>query len=302
MKLRLILILAAASSIVFTSCLKSKGMITTLTNDPGSIVTEIADVNTAGSEKIIVMNANPPSEAVDMITLKYYAPHENKPAGGTIHVKLAVTPASGYTTLPAAAYSLPLEYDIPASGTLTVPITINKPALDLSQSYGITVSIATVDKGVISELAKKIVVSFSVKNQYDGKYDITWTNYHPTNNPTYSGATSTVEMHTTGSNSVKIYWPLYGGYYCPALLAGNLQPFGAQEPKYTIDQTTNAVTVQNSYVGAVTFYTMAVGFNSRYDPATKTFFVKWGYSYAVPGVFDPGCREWTQTIKYTGPR
>jgi hypothetical protein len=142
-----------------------------------------------------------------------------------------------------------------------------------------------------------------VKNQYDGKYNITWTNYHPTSNPGYTGGTTTVEMHTSGGSSVKIYWPLYLGYYNPAILNGLLQPFGAQEPKYTV-ASNNSVTVQNSYLGAVTFYSMATGFNSRYDPATKTFYVKWGYGSGGPyPPFDAATsREWTQTITYTGPR
>jgi hypothetical protein len=299
MKLKLILILAA-SSFVMASCLKSKGIIG-LQDDNGSIVTEISDVNVDGSEKLTVLNANPPTESVDVITLKYYAPRANKPPGGVIHVKLVVAPASGYTMLPPGGYSLNLDQDIPSSGELVVPITINKSSLDLSQSYGMTVKIAQVSAGVISELAKQIVLTFQVKNQYDGKYNITWTNYHPTNNPGYTGSTSTIEMHTSGGNSVKMYWPLYSAYCAPAILNGGLAYFGAQEPNFTVNAN-NTVTVQNSYNGAVTFYTMATGFNSRYDPATKTFYVKWGYSYATPGVFDPGCREWTQTFNYTGPR
>jgi hypothetical protein len=101
---------------------------------------------------------------------------------------------------------------------------------------------------------------------------------------------------------VKLYWPDAGGYANPAILSGGFSYFGSQEPEYTINPTTNAVTVQNAFVGATTFYTMAQGFNSRFDPATKAMFAKWGYSYTTPGVFDASCREWTQEFTYLRPR
>jgi hypothetical protein len=110
-------------------------------------------------------------------------------------------------------------------------------------------------------------------------------------------------MITTGSNTCKIYSPDFPGFYNPAILNGNFTAFGAQEPAYTVDPSTNKVTVQNAYVGAVTFYTMAAGFNSYYDPASRTYYVKWGYNYDAGGVFNAATtREWTQTIKYLRPR
>jgi hypothetical protein len=301
MKLRSLIAVALPGAVMFASCLKAHNS-TDLLNDNGSIVTVIADVGPNGGTKVVTVNALPATEAIDFITLRVYAPGNNKPSG-PVHVKLAVTNAGGYDPFPASGYSLPLEYDVPAGTTgLTVPITLNKNSLDLTKNYGIQVSIASVSQGVIAENDKTMIVSFLIKNQWDGKYNDVWTNYHPTNNPGYTGASIGVEMWTSGPNSVKIYMPVFAGYYCPAVLAGSISAFSAQEPMYTINTSTNAVTVQNSYAGAVTFYTMAIGFNSRWDPATKTFYAKWGYSYAVPGVWDAGCREWNQVLTYTGPR
>lgn len=229
---------------------------------------------------------------------------------------VAAVQAAGYIPLPEAWYTI--QSEVPkiggTGGTFTfvfkpsefakeISITVTDPTLmDPSSLYGLGFTITSVDaSGQISH-QKSIIVEIGAKNQYDGKYDVTFTNYHPTANPGYTGASTQVEMHTSGSNKVKIYMPVFGGYYCPAVLSGSLTAFGAQEPEYTVNQSTNAVTVQNSFPGAVTFYTMAAGFNSHYDPATKTFNVKWGYSYIVPGVWDAGCREWTQTLIYTGPR
>jgi hypothetical protein len=135
---------------------------------------------------------------------------------------------------------------------------------------------------------------FNIKNQYDGRYELTFTNVHPSFNPTGLGATVEVEMWTTGPNSVKVYWPDNAGFYNPAILNGSLNAFSAQEPEYTIDPATNAVTVANAAAGGTVVYSMFPGYNSYYDPATREIFTKWGYSNFT--------RTWTQQFTYLGPR
>lgn len=174
--------------------------------------------------------------------------------------------------------------------------------ITLGQRVGFGFSIADAQGAEISSSKGKLAVEISAKNQWDGKYALTWTNYHPSLNPGYTGSSTDVEMHTTGANRVKMFWPLAGAYCAPSILGGGLSYFLAQEPEYTVNAN-NTVTVQNAYPGAVTFYGMAAGFNSRYEPGTKTFIVKWGYNYLPGNIFDPAnSREWTQTFTYTGPR
>ena len=69
----------------------------------------------------------------------------------------------------------------------------------------------------------------------------------------FTGDVSEVYMITTGSNTCKIYSSDFHGFN-PAILNGSFTVFGAQEPAYTVDPSTNKVTVQNAYVGAVSFY------------------------------------------------
>lgn len=179
----------------------------------------------------------------------------------------------------------------------------NATVLNLSNRYAVGFTIVSCDaNGKITSSPKTIVTEIGAKNQWDGKYSCTWTNYHPTANPSYGPQNTTdVEMRTTGANKVKIFWPLAGAYCAPAWLNGGLSYFGSQEPEYTVTGGTT-VTVQNAFSGAVTFYAMNSTYNNRWDPASKTFFVKWGYNYAA-GAFDPAnTREWTQEIKYLGPR
>jgi hypothetical protein len=214
-----------------------------------------------------------------------------------------------FIELPLAAYSF--TDDITnltfAAGELikSIVVHLKKDQMDLSKQYALGFTIAEVGAGgVISASKNNVLYSIGLKNQYDGVYSLTWTNYHPSSNPGYTGGTTVIQMHTSGATSCKMYWPDAGAYCAPAVLGGNLTYFGLQEPNYTVAPTTNAVTVQNVAAGAVTFYSMATGFNSRYDPATKTFYVKWGYGSGGP--YPPftaaTTREWTQTFTYTGPR
>lgn len=225
----------------------------------------------------------------------------------------AIVTASGRVVLPSAWYTI--GAGTPRSGgvytinmapgefakeiLITVP---NATLLDPATKYGLGFTITTADAGGVISTQRSLILEIGAKNAWDGTYEDVFTNYHPTSNPGYTGDKTTVEFHTISATECKIYWPDGPGYYNPAVLGGVLNAFAAQEPGYNVNTATNAVTVQNRYSGATTFYTMNASFNSRYDPGTKTFFVKWGYSYTVPGVFDAGCREWTQTLRYLGPR
>ena len=179
----------------------------------------------------------------------------------------------------------------------------NASLMNLNNRYAVGFSIVSADAdGKILGSQKTVIIEIGAKNAWDGLYRCTWTNYHPSSNPSYGPSNTTdVEMRTTSSNKVKIFWPLAGAYCAPAWLGGGLSYFGAQEPEYTMTGA-STVTVQNAFVGATTFYTMNSSYNNRYDGAAKTYYLKWGYSYAVPGVFDAACREWTQELKYLGPR
>ena len=175
--------------------------------------------------------------------------------------------------------------------------------LDPSSTYGLGFTVTSITGAGIIGDSKSLVVTIGAKNAYDGIYEDNFTNYHPSSNPGYTGAVTNVYMITTGGNKCKIYWPDGPGYYNPSILGGNLTAFLSQEPEYTIDPVTNAVTVQNAAAGAVTFYQMASGFNSHYDPATRTIYAKFGYNYDPGPAFNAAnTREWTQTLRYLGPR
>lgn len=311
MKLKPILIIALLPALL-ASCLKSRDSLGVLA-DEGSISTGIFDRYYYGETKTFALDGQPPVETFDLLEVRYSAP--KKKAGNitaTLQVDNSLVTAyntahgTSYVALPANAYTLPdgLSVNLPAgnSGTATLRITLNKNNLNLQNAYAIGLKMVSVSEGVIDQLQKEFIGTILVKNQFDGLYELTFSNYHPTLNAAYDGDVTEVEMHTTGTNKVKLYWPLAGVYCAPAILGGGFSYFGAQEPEFTIDLGTNVVTVQNAFAGAVTFYTMNPGYNSHYEPATKKIFAKWGYSY-VGGNFALGTsREWTQEFNYLGPR
>lgn len=211
---------------------------------------------------------------------------------------------TNYTPVPVTNFSLVSDQFSLSPGERSQRIKIRiKPSDVAVGENAIGLSIAEVSGAEPSRVAGTLVVALLVKNQYDGRYRLDGAFYHPTSSPGYDPFTVDVELHTSGVNSVKIYVPEFGGYYHPGLFGGVLDAFGAQEPEYTINPTTNEVTVQNAYPGAVTFYQMAPGFNSHYDPAEKVIYAKFGYNYSAGPVFNPATnREWTDKLTYLGPR
>lgn len=296
--------------LAMAGCLKDKRFDN---NEMGIKTTDIKGVafpQSASSPVVVGITGQAAPIVVDgpLITLETsYAATED------VSITLAYDPtivtAAGLTPIPAGTFSTSTLTPVIATGSKSVSnlkLTVNNTnTLDPNLLYGVGYKITAVGAGYqIAANMKTVIIGFAIKNKYDGKYSLTFSNYHPSSNPGYTGDVVEVEMHTTGPNSVKIFMPQAGfdGYYCPAILGGGLSAFGGQEPEYTINPTTNVVTVQNAALGAATFYTMAAGFNSRYDPVTKKIYAKWGYNNPG-GVFDPATtREWTQEFTYLGPR
>ncbi|MEI2738607.1 MAG: DUF1735 domain-containing protein [Chitinophagaceae bacterium] len=224
-----------------------------------------------------------------------------------------LTGTSAVLELPSALYNVASSITIPSGGrNAQIPVNVtNTTTLDANRLYAVGLTISAVSGGyTIAENLKNLLIVFSVKNAYDGKYLVRGRFHHPSGANPPANFTANVEMHTTGPNTVKMYWPLAGAYACPIIFGGSLNYFGGQEPEFTVNTGTNAVTVQNVAPGAVTFYAMGIGFdnagyNSRWDPASKTFFACWGYNLGAGGSFGgngSAARMWVDTIIRTGPR
>lgn len=290
MKLKTLSIIAA-SSLVLASCLKSRDSLG-VHGDKGSIVTEIYDVSYLGSDtKVISLEALPATETVDAISIRVYAPRENKPSGA-VHVTLvqdaAAVTAAGLTAIPANAITLPpLEFDIPAGTTeFKVPITLNKNNLDLSKQYGIGFKITAVSQGVVSDLSNAIVVAIVIKNEYHADYHVTGYFFHPS-------APRDIDMEK-GLGTL-------GAKRCEAEVLGDLGGW-----KFAFDVSgTNTLTnweargstpaapasgfMSSDNPGAIDYSAAAPNnpgtppwvhstYNNTYNPTTKTFWMHYGYN------------------------
>lgn len=232
----------------------------------------------------------------------------------TLQINSGLVTDLGFTPLGPTEFSVnSLVVTIPAGTKLSdaVKVTVsNSSLLDPLVVYGVGLTISSVDQGYkVAQNMKDIVIAFNIKNQYDGKYTLKGKFYHPSY--PYFPISTTVEMHTSGPNSVKMYWPPFDDYLNPFSTSATGTPltgFDGQDPDFTVNSTTNSITVQNVSAGAVTFYGMGLGFDnagytSRWDPATKTMYACYGYNLGAGGSFVAGStRMWIDTLVYTGPR
>lgn len=312
----LLLCATALSAMVLYSCVKSDPFFGTETGDANR--KQIVALGGADMAiNVVARDVNPTVDEFALITITR-SPSSQSELNSSLTVKLQRNSAlisayntahnTSYVELPAAAYTIIGDLNSitfqPGEMVKEIKIRLDKSQLSLSSQYAIGFTIAEASPGQINPSMKNVLFSVGIKNQFDGTYRLRGAFYHPTAAPSYNSFQTTVEMHTSGPNSVKMYYPDFGGYYHPWVNEGTgaFTAFGSQEPNYIIDPVTNKVTVVNSFPGAVTNYTMNPNYDSRYDPATKTIYAKWGYSY-VGGQFTPGTsREFTDTLTRTGPR
>jgi hypothetical protein len=301
---KLLIIIFSLAGMVLTSCLKDKNIEDMKYGTKG--IGDHPIVLFPNSSEVWGLDASNKDTTFRLLTVRLAEPN---PASEDVKVTLTLNndlvTNAGYDVPASTKYSLDnLVVTIPKGSREGYVNITTKTAnlLDGSYALGFTVSSVSNPKYTIAS-QKDFLGVILVKNKYDGKYILKGAFYHPTSSPGYTPFTIDAELHTSGPNSVKIWIPDLDGYYGPGLFNGALNAFGSQEPEITIDPATNKATVQNSYVGAVTFYQMAPGYDSHYDPATKKIFVKYGYNYSPGPVFNPAAnREWTYEFDYVGPR
>lgn len=308
------LLLAGSFLLFLSSCLKDKEA------DNGRIgyqvdaqkIVELARPNSASTTTALALDFIPRDTTFAVLPVRISS---SQPAPQDITVTLDTTVTSSYVAshpgithfkFSGGSIASGLTVTIPKGSLESEPIMLKvKPSLfDPSAQYVIGFRIASVSDpayAINANLGTHYIL-LGAKNFFDGHYSLAFTNYHPSSNPGYTGATTEVDLITTGATTCKIFWDLAGTFANPSILGGGFSYFGSQEPAYTIDPATNVVTVQNAFPGAATFYTMNPTHNSRYDPAARTINCRWGYGY-VGGNFALGSsREWTQFFTYLGPR
>lgn len=202
---------------------------------------------------------------------------------------------TAYVAAPTAVFALtPSEYVLtPDQRKVMVRATLRSSSF-LTDQYAIGLSIAEVVGGEVSKVSKSVIVVVSIKNDYDGIYSIK--GYSDIPGTPYVGnftvpCSEDLEVATSGSSSVFIAptQPVFntGGFvYISNLL-----------PEISFDKATNKVNAVSTRPGGLALiFPYDAAYNSRYDPSTKTIFLKYGVAPAGSG------RYIIDTLTFCRPR
>lgn len=204
-----------------------------------------------------------------------YAGPENL-APQDIVVELAPAPAAaeeaGYDPLDASLYELPTSVTIKkGTKSATFQIKVRPSSFDGDLSNALGISITSTSYGIISGNVGTVIFSLPVKNVYDGVY-----RYQTSSNTALiPNQDVEVELRTISSTRSRLA-PGLLGYY-------------SNQVDYIVDPETNLVTVE-----MITLLPIATSSESKYDPETKTFTLKW--------TSNGGARLFEETLTYIGPR
>lgn len=294
-KIKLLFCILVVSG-VFTSCLDDKKFLDIA--NTGAIV----EFPRGSADNLNVFSVLPGTPVTDTAIAINIASPQMLDRDVTVTLRQNVTVITDYNTVHGTAFeTLPDTLYTVESYKVTIPkgfrigrlkMRINFPKFDLSKSYAIAFQIAEVSPAgiTISGNYNTFIWTLGVRNQWDGIYRVKGTGTHPT--AAFSGPFSyqncdAFTLETSGPNSVD----LKPGQ--PFSNAGTLNIFGVF-PRFNI-AANNIVTVSPGPGNAVTFFTPAGGYPSRYVPATRTFYVQVGWTPAAPRVF-------IDTLVYCGER
>ena len=301
----------------FSSCLKDKDFDEGRTGfkpDKNSKIVEIAGPQKA-FYNVDLIATNSDTTLADFVTVRLAS---NEPADKDIQVTFAVNPA----LVAVHNANNATHYEVPAAGLYTIPdLTVTIPKGErqgylklttraanlLGAEYALGIQLASVsDPGIkLSGNYNKQVISFAIRNKYDGNYSmeiktVGWGAYGISDGPTLSWP-GKVRLITSSANSLTINAEVRNDNLQPALTSGGgPTAFGAATPQFTFDATDKLINVNNTTPddgrGRAFRLNPAVT-DSRYDPVTKK--VHAAYLMSQNGRPD---QEIYLTFTYIGPR
>ncbi|SEN15151.1 protein of unknown function [Mucilaginibacter gossypiicola] len=192
-----------------------------------------------------------------------------------------------YDLMPTAFYSISsLIATVPANQrTATINVSVITQNFDLEKAYVLPISIVDASGQQISNY-KTLFLNIQAKNKYDGIYTVKGIVHRDADTQLggHRGPGATVSLATTGANSVS-YAPLW---------ADNKTGIGGIDGlNIVINPTTNKVSFTDSNATLVG----EPGYDTRYDPATKTFYISMLWNGA-----DINHRGLTDTLTYSKAR
>lgn len=240
------------------SCLKDDAVDNKEIGVTGTEGPEWVSIPKASVPKTINVLALESKNEVQNVSLFEVAYDYVNPAKEDITVTLAVDNSLVTTAdptaqiLPTSVYTIPsLTVKIPAGERLSGSfiLSINTGTLDPTLVYGIGLKMVSVNPSSarIASNLNSIVFEFTVKNKWDGLYQLKGVHNRGADGtaPNYTFPfTTNVEMRTTGTSSVAMYYLAGPGYGQPIGIApGVVNWYGsAVSPNFTFDPVTNNIT------------------------------------------------------------
>lgn len=261
----------------------------------------IAEFTDAENGSLVTLDFAPDVVEVDLTELRLGTRSKTEEP---VHVKVTLNPAlvtkynedngTTYVAAGAAGFSLTQDLYTLKQNERSVMVRASvRPSALLGKSYAIGLSIAEMDKGEISSVAKNVVVFISIKNKYDGIYSLK--GYAEIPGTAFTGAFSlncAQELAVTTSGNSSVYLEPAQ----PVFNAGSFTYITNLLPDFMFDNN-NKVTAVNGRTGSLgVIFPYDASYNSRYDPATKTIYVKYGIAPAGSG------RYVIDTLTYCKPR
>jgi hypothetical protein len=289
------LFISIAFSMIISGCLKDEnfgnGSIQPTHGNETKVVEIKLTAANASNFFVFAVNASDNDTTADLVPVNL-ATADPAPEDLHVTVDLDATLISNYNDANATAYEAPPSdiftivnpvVTIP-KGSHTAYVQIKfKPSDFIGGSWALGFKITAIKEPgyIISGNLSTGITAIVIKNQYDGLYYA----HGVFNHPTLGGPFTYDELplSTSGANSVDMYAQPYG---VNSLL-------GAY-PRLTVNPD-NSVTV-TSYDPTLSFNgPFDPDYKSHYDPATKTFYINYGYTTSAP-------RTAYDTLEYVGPR
>lgn len=224
------------------------------------------------------------------------------PAAQDLHVTLTQNNQilADYNANNGTDYAVAKKFSlVNAGGVVVIPKGSNtaylqikfKPSDFQDSTYALGYTISKVDESgyTISGNMQNGLVIINIRNKYDGVYTRRGFVLRAGDNA-LTGPTGPDQIQLTTVDATTVSWIENHQWAGGALLAASVS-----NPIWTVEPD-NSVTVSSAGGPFPAGLKNFPGYNSRYDPATKTFYVKatWGGG--------PGSREMTDTLVYVEPR
>jgi len=210
-----------------------------------------------------------------------------------------------FVVMPDSLYSLSgTDITIPAGQRMdSVTATIHLGKMDLSQAYVLAITIENASVPV--EQWNHLFYYVSVKNKYDGHYQVTGTMVDAANSGLSGAYPMDVDLITSGANSVQMFDNAIGGVFHSITNAGSLSYYGSFGVQFNLDGSGSGavISVVNVYGQPA-----ANGRSAELDPSGINMWNESDKSMDVsywmdqPTVITPHRTSFIEHFTYLGPR